>query len=102
MASIVDIQTANLILRDGFTLHYRKLQAKKNKREPIRCAKCQYYANHITSECQSQHNICANCAGNIAPAAALRNTRNTASHLIQTTMPAGTGNAQNSNANVNS
>ena len=63
MASIADAQTANLILRDGFTLHYRKLQAKKNKREPIRCAKCQRYANHIASECQSQRDVCANCAG---------------------------------------
>lgn len=34
---------------------------RKNKREPIRCAKCQHYG-HIARECITHHDSCANCA----------------------------------------
>ncbi|KAG1790544.1 uncharacterized protein HD556DRAFT_1213301, partial [Suillus plorans] len=36
------------------------LQLKKNKREPIRCAKCQRYG-HIARDCIQHHDTCANC-----------------------------------------
>jgi len=34
---------------------------KKNKREPVRCAKCQRYG-HIARDCISHRDMCANCA----------------------------------------
>jgi hypothetical protein len=34
---------------------------RKNKREPIRCAKCQRYG-HMAKECLSHKDTCANCA----------------------------------------
>ena len=35
LATLGDVQTANTILRDGLTIDQWKLQAKKNKREPL-------------------------------------------------------------------
>ena len=62
IATIKDPQTANVILRDGFTIDQMRLYAKKNKREPLRCAKCQHYG-HFARECKSYKDTCANCAG---------------------------------------
>lgn len=57
-----DPKVANESIRDGITLNQNILQVKKNKREPIRCAKCQHYG-HIAKECISHQDACANCAG---------------------------------------
>ena len=62
MVTLRDPQTANNAIKEGFTLNHQKLQAKKNKREPIRCAKCQHYG-HIARECVNRGDTCANCAG---------------------------------------
>ena len=62
MATFKDPQSANNAIREGFTLNHQKLQAKKNKREPIRCAKCQHYG-HVARECTARSDTCANCAG---------------------------------------
>lgn len=62
LATLGDPQTANAILRDGFTIDQLKLQARKNKREPLRCAKCQHYG-HFARECISNKDTCAKCAG---------------------------------------
>ncbi|KAG1758500.1 hypothetical protein EDD22DRAFT_740113, partial [Suillus occidentalis] len=48
---------------DGITLNKNKLQMKKNKRKPVRCAKCQHYG-HIACECIAHQDTCANCTGN--------------------------------------
>jgi len=61
MVSVKDPQSANNIIREGFTINQLKLQAKKNKREPIRCAKCQHYG-HIARDCINRSDTCANCA----------------------------------------
>jgi len=61
MVTLKDPQSANTAIREGFTLNHQKLQAKKNKREPIRCAKCQHYG-HIARECTARSDTCANCA----------------------------------------
>ncbi|KAG0692616.1 hypothetical protein DFH29DRAFT_817331 [Suillus ampliporus] len=53
---------ANLGIRDGITLNQECLQMKKNKCEPIRCAKCQNYG-HIVKECIYHKDTCANCSG---------------------------------------
>jgi hypothetical protein len=57
-----DPKSANEGIRDGITLNQNILQVKKNKREPIRCAKCQHYG-HIAKECVFHRDVCANCAG---------------------------------------
>jgi len=62
LATIGDPQTANAILRDGFVMDQMKLQAKKNKREPLRCAKCQHYG-HFARDCIANKDTCAKCAG---------------------------------------
>ena len=62
IATIRDPQTANSILRDGFSINLMKLYAKKNKREPLRCAKCQFYG-HFARECKAHKDTCGNCAG---------------------------------------
>ena len=62
LATLGDVQTANNILRDGFTIDQRKLQAKKNKREPLRCTKCQLYG-HFAQDCLSKKDTCTKCAG---------------------------------------
>ncbi|KAG2110129.1 hypothetical protein DEU56DRAFT_706554, partial [Suillus clintonianus] len=54
---------ANIAIRDGITSNQLKLWPKKNRREPIRCAKCQYYG-HIARECISHGDTCANCGNN--------------------------------------
>ena len=62
LATMRDPQTANTILRDGFTIDKLKLQARKNRREPLRCAKCQHYG-HFARDCISNRDTCAKCAG---------------------------------------
>lgn len=61
LISFKDPKIANLGIRDGITLNHNKLQLKKNKREPVRCAKCQHYG-HIAKECLARQDTCANCA----------------------------------------
>ncbi|KAG2125439.1 hypothetical protein DEU56DRAFT_961827, partial [Suillus clintonianus] len=60
MLTMKDPKSANDGIRNGVTLNQARLQMKKNKREPIRCAKCQNYG-HIARECLSHHDTCANC-----------------------------------------
>ncbi|KAG1846154.1 hypothetical protein C8R48DRAFT_570946, partial [Suillus tomentosus] len=57
-----DPKAANKSIRDGITLNKNRLQAKKNKQESFRCAKCQHYG-HFAKECISHKDACANCAG---------------------------------------
>ena len=52
--------TANKAIKDGLTLNQLKLWPKKNRQEPMRCAKCQHYG-HIARECISHKDTCANC-----------------------------------------
>ncbi|KAG2051335.1 hypothetical protein BDR06DRAFT_834391, partial [Suillus hirtellus] len=57
-----DSKIANVSIRDGIMLNKNRLQVKKNKREPFRCAKCQHYG-HFAKECISHKDACATCAG---------------------------------------
>ncbi|KAG1854753.1 hypothetical protein C8R48DRAFT_660903 [Suillus tomentosus] len=61
LITLKDPNTANIGIRDGITINQNKLQLKKNKREPIRCTKCQRYG-HIARDCIQHHDTCANCA----------------------------------------
>jgi len=61
IATLNDPMAANEGIRSGITLRKNKLQLKKNRREPMRCAKCQHYS-HIAKDCLSHTDRCANCA----------------------------------------
>ena len=63
LVTLKDPSAANIAIRDGITLNLLKLWPHKNKREPLRCAKCQCY-NHVARECISQVDVCANCGNN--------------------------------------
>lgn len=54
---------ANTAIRDGITFYQLKLWLKKNRRKPIRCAKCQHFG-HIAHECIAKGDTCANCGNN--------------------------------------
>jgi hypothetical protein len=76
---IADPHTANLILKEGICIQNERIAVRKDKREPIRCAKCQRYGHiarncsatldvcgtcsnqHRTTECTSRNTICINC-----------------------------------------
>jgi hypothetical protein len=51
---------ANSLLRDGLTTGKTKLHLWKEKRDPIRCVKCQGYG-HSARTCTATHNTCASC-----------------------------------------
>ena len=61
IATLNDPMVANEGIRSGITFRNNKLQMKKNRREPMRCAKCQHYS-HIAKDCLSHTDRCANCA----------------------------------------
>ncbi|KAF9231250.1 hypothetical protein BU15DRAFT_56398 [Melanogaster broomeanus] len=53
-------QAANALIRDGMYASKGKLHPSKDKREPIRCARCQRWG-HIARECKSPQDTCATC-----------------------------------------
>ncbi|KAI5992804.1 hypothetical protein EDD15DRAFT_2442092 [Pisolithus albus] len=53
---------ANGLLRDGLYVHCTKLFPKKDKREPVRCAKCQHWG-HIARDCPAALDACSACGG---------------------------------------
>lgn len=59
LITLTDSMAANTAIRDGITFGQLKLWLKKNRREPMRCAKCQHYG-HIAHECISHTNTCTN------------------------------------------
>ncbi|KAG1808669.1 uncharacterized protein BJ212DRAFT_1302935 [Suillus subaureus] len=63
MITFTEPQTANLAIRDSITIDHLLLWPKKNRREPLRCAKCQHFG-HIARECIAHGDTCANCGNN--------------------------------------
>lgn len=61
LLQIVDVQTANSILREGICIANERITIRKDKKEPIRCAKCQKY-NHIAKNCHATTDTCGICA----------------------------------------
>jgi hypothetical protein len=56
-------ETANLVLRNGISICHKRVFARKKKKEPIRCLKCQCFG-HIAYSCSSPIDICGTCTGN--------------------------------------
>jgi len=63
LITFADPSTANMAIQSGITVDQLKLWPKKNRREPLRCAKCQCYG-HIAKECIAHGDTCANCGNN--------------------------------------
>ncbi|KAI6118266.1 hypothetical protein F5141DRAFT_1264222 [Pisolithus sp. B1] len=53
---------ANHLLRNRMYAHHTKLFPKKDKKEPIRCAKCQLWG-HIARDCITVQDVCSSCGG---------------------------------------
>jgi len=58
---VKSIQAANQLLREGAIIAGARVFAKKLKRMPRRCLKCQKFANHLAAACTSVDDICATC-----------------------------------------
>ncbi|KAG1764374.1 hypothetical protein EV702DRAFT_982078, partial [Suillus placidus] len=63
LITFTDPTTANNTIRDGIAVDQVKLWPSKNRREPMRCAKCQQF-RHIAKECIAHNDTCANCGNN--------------------------------------
>ena len=60
--SLSSPQVANQIIRDGICINHEKLRTHKDKKEPLRCLKCQRWG-HFSKECRHQTDVCGSCAG---------------------------------------
>jgi hypothetical protein len=53
---------ANMMIKNGISICHRRNYPKKNKKEPIRCMKCQTFG-HTGHSCTSPVDICGTCTG---------------------------------------
>lgn len=54
--------SANDILRDGLCIDSERFAVRKDRKEPIRCAKCQRFG-HIARNCTALLDTCGTCSG---------------------------------------
>ncbi|KIJ19213.1 hypothetical protein PAXINDRAFT_70215, partial [Paxillus involutus ATCC 200175] len=52
--------SANLLIRDGLYFKQEKFFPRKDKKEAIRCMKCQLWG-HIAKDCKAQADTCGTC-----------------------------------------
>ncbi|OJA14337.1 hypothetical protein AZE42_13669, partial [Rhizopogon vesiculosus] len=57
---IADAQTANDILKEGICIDKQRIAVRKDKREPIHCARCQRFG-HIARNCSAARDACGTC-----------------------------------------
>ena len=60
--SLSSPQVANQIIREGLCVNHEKLRAHKDRKEPLRCMKCQRWG-HFAKDCKHQVDVCGSCAG---------------------------------------
>ncbi|EIW85811.1 hypothetical protein CONPUDRAFT_37341, partial [Coniophora puteana RWD-64-598 SS2] len=53
-------EAANALLRDGVVIDCVKYYPTKDRRDPMRCAKCQQWG-HLAAKCQSPTDVCGTC-----------------------------------------
>ncbi|KIK40535.1 hypothetical protein CY34DRAFT_87162 [Suillus luteus UH-Slu-Lm8-n1] len=63
LVHVSDIHVANDILHNGLCMANEHISVHKDKKELMRCAKCQKY-NHIAKNCSSAVDICGMCGEN--------------------------------------
>ncbi|KAG2118594.1 hypothetical protein DEU56DRAFT_691331, partial [Suillus clintonianus] len=56
----VNPKIANINLRDGIYIGKEKLHPRKDKREPVRCVRCQHWG-HVAKECNATKDACGTC-----------------------------------------
>lgn len=63
IVNLKDENEVNSLIHGRGYIHLwgRRLQVEKDKRSPVRCAKCQIFG-HFASECLQQEDTCARCA----------------------------------------
>ena len=54
---------ANHIIKQGLTINRENLRAYKDKKEPLRCLKCQKWG-HVARTCKADKDTCGSCAEN--------------------------------------
>ena len=62
LLSLTSPTAANKLIQDG--LHYNSLQLRpiKDKKDPLRCLKCQRWG-HLAKSCKEEKDTCGSCAG---------------------------------------
>ncbi|KAG1790857.1 uncharacterized protein HD556DRAFT_1211102, partial [Suillus plorans] len=60
LLQVADATTANDILRDGLCIDNERITVRKDKKEPICCAKCQCFG-HIARSCMATFDTCGTC-----------------------------------------
>ena len=53
-------QQANKAIAEGLIVCHKRIDVKKDKREPIRCMKCQLWG-HVANNCSSPSDTCGSC-----------------------------------------
>lgn len=61
LLQVNDPETANKLIKEGLYIDRNLIRVKKDKREPIRCAKCQRFS-HIARNCNANKDTCGTCA----------------------------------------
>ncbi|KAJ8591730.1 hypothetical protein M405DRAFT_711533, partial [Rhizopogon salebrosus TDB-379] len=57
---VADAQMANDILKEGICIDKQRIAVRKDKKEPIRCARCQRFS-HIARNCTAPSDACGTC-----------------------------------------
>ncbi|KAG2741123.1 hypothetical protein P692DRAFT_201672574, partial [Suillus brevipes Sb2] len=63
LLQVNNAETANQLIKDGLYIDHHLIRVKKDRKEPIRCAKCQRYG-HIARNCNVSRDVCGTCADN--------------------------------------
>lgn len=63
MFAMTSPAAANKLLKEGLYVQFDRLRPHKDKKEPLRCLKCQRYG-HTSRECAHHEDACGTCAGN--------------------------------------
>lgn len=92
IVSLTSTEAANKVISKGLYINMEHLKPHKDKREPIRCLKCQHWG-HIARDCKGSTDTHVPRATACPPADPTKSF--TVSHVRLTTMPAQTDIAQN-------
>ncbi|KIK16496.1 hypothetical protein PISMIDRAFT_45658, partial [Pisolithus microcarpus 441] len=63
LLSLTTPEAANKLLKDGCYIQLDRLRPHKDKKEPMRCMKCQRFG-HMAKECAHHEDTCGTCARN--------------------------------------
>lgn len=61
--TVTSADVANLIIKEGITIHGARPKAEKTKQEPIQCLKCRGW-EHKAQDCLETSDTCGTCGGN--------------------------------------